>query len=261
MQMINQLRFWQFYCAVDSTCHDNSKKCDGIDDCSDGSDEKGCPPSNRTTTTTMPPLSESGCHPSEFACYSRTGAYCIKLILKCDGVLDCLDGSDELNCYNTKKKPGAEDVTPRPDDSSHLVSCPYPSWMCDNNTRCIDVERLCDTRNDCKDQSDEGLKCLCSFIFQSKNYALRTMCAHISATTLLRDFCAHVPRDSICSPITIHVQTPTYVTSGAHVPRNAYPTANISTNVLVIMVILCKTTISHVKAMLWPTLKWLSRLD
>lgn len=62
-------------------------KCDGDDDCDDGSDEKDC---GHTT-----------CAPgSEFACANH---HCINLKWHCDGDHDCPDGSDEevffLNTY------------------------------------------------------------------------------------------------------------------------------------------------------------------
>ena len=40
-------------------------------------------------------LTLSDCHPNKFTC--DTG-HCIELEQKCDSVVDCSDGSDELNC-------------------------------------------------------------------------------------------------------------------------------------------------------------------
>ena len=37
----------------------------------------------------------SDCHPKKFTCDS---GHCIELDKKCDSVIDCSDGSDELNC-------------------------------------------------------------------------------------------------------------------------------------------------------------------
>jgi hypothetical protein len=51
-------------------------KCDGYDDCSDGSDEAGCP--------------------SPLACADGNGTYAPRY--KCDGSDDCSDGSDEEGC-------------------------------------------------------------------------------------------------------------------------------------------------------------------
>ncbi len=41
-------------------------------------------------------------------------------------------------------------------------SCDYPSFTCDvslNKTKCLSVTKLCDGFADCKDFSDEGLRC------------------------------------------------------------------------------------------------------
>ena len=40
-------------------------------------------------------LTLSDCHPKKFTCDS---GHCIELDKKCDSVIDCSDGSDELNC-------------------------------------------------------------------------------------------------------------------------------------------------------------------
>lgn len=37
--------------------------------------------------------------------------------------------------------------------------CTYPSRLCDNGTICVTVDQLCDSKYDCVDLSDEGLRC------------------------------------------------------------------------------------------------------
>lgn len=66
------------------------------------------------------------------------------------------------NCtgeFCKKKKPTALSTTPVPTTTSAAPECHYPSRLCDNGTKCIEVERLCDEKYDCHDKSDEGIRC------------------------------------------------------------------------------------------------------
>lgn len=40
-----------------------------------------------------------------------------------------------------------------------LHSCMFPSHLCDNKTKCINVTQFCDDVKDCNDGSDEGGMC------------------------------------------------------------------------------------------------------
>lgn len=63
------------------------------------------------------------------------GKKCIELSQVCDGVSQCQDRSDELEC------------APRVDGCAH---------QCDNKSRCIPSSFLCDGERDCWDGSDEA---------------------------------------------------------------------------------------------------------
>ncbi|XP_042311579.1 low-density lipoprotein receptor-related protein 2-like isoform X2 [Sceloporus undulatus] len=92
--------------------------CDGENDCTDGSDEDGCP--------------EYCNRPGIFKCKSSNK--CIHERYNCDGVWHCPDGSDESDCW----KP-----------------TPECALRCDSNTRCVPESWICDGSLDCADDADE----------------------------------------------------------------------------------------------------------
>ncbi|XP_072050141.1 uncharacterized protein [Amphiura filiformis] len=69
----------KFTCVRDGRCVPTSFRCDGENDCRDGSDEDNC----------------NTCRSTQFKC---TNNRCINESWKCDGEDDCGDGSDEENC-------------------------------------------------------------------------------------------------------------------------------------------------------------------
>jgi SCO-spondin len=66
-----------FTCQTSCECIDPKKVCDSIRDCADGSDEKLCP-----------------CAQNEYQC---TGGACINATLLCDGKKDCKFKDDETH--------------------------------------------------------------------------------------------------------------------------------------------------------------------
>ncbi|XP_076481713.1 terribly reduced optic lobes isoform X10 [Bombus vancouverensis nearcticus] len=108
----------------DGTCVPLERRCDGIADCKDSSDEEGC---SESTTR---------CSPGEFACdVSR----CILDSQRCNFVQDCDDGSDEHDC--------------------NYPACTASQFKCGNG-QCIDSNDRCNNVEDCLDRSDE-LNCPC----------------------------------------------------------------------------------------------------
>ncbi|XP_019716256.1 suppressor of tumorigenicity 14 protein homolog isoform X2 [Hippocampus comes] len=76
------------------------------------------------------------CSPNAFHC--RNG-HCVSRATVCDGRDDCIDGSDEFKC----------------EKSVAMTTCPDSSFRC-RNGRCLDkVNPECDGQEDCEDASDE----------------------------------------------------------------------------------------------------------
>ncbi|XP_049827409.1 vitellogenin receptor-like isoform X1 [Schistocerca gregaria] len=106
----------EFRCEHDKWCIPASHRCNGVNDCQSGEDEKNC----------------KVCWEHEFAC---SNGQCVPLEGKCDGIVQCSDGSDERDC--------------------EAGICDTDTEFECRNGRCVAQSLRCDLTEDCNDGSDE----------------------------------------------------------------------------------------------------------
>ncbi|XP_048340432.1 low-density lipoprotein receptor-related protein 2 [Sphaerodactylus townsendi] len=142
-----------FQCHNDGECIPQSWVCDDEEDCEDGSDEQQCP--GRT------------CSSRQFTC---SNGQCVPSAYRCDRVKDCVDGTDERGCqypacdqltcsngacFNASQHcDGKVDCRDASDETNCTHGCTNTQFQCANG-ECIPRAFVCDHDDDCGDRSDE----------------------------------------------------------------------------------------------------------
>lgn len=133
-------------------------RCDAVNDCGDGSDERECNRDDNSTSVNQPTEAPKPqkCGQHEFRC--DTGV-CISRRYVCDGFADCGRGMFALFIpdYVTVNRSALSLFTGEDEENcpANRASCAANEFRCRSDGNCMAIEKYCDGVKHCADGSDE----------------------------------------------------------------------------------------------------------
>ncbi|XP_032886872.1 relaxin receptor 2-like [Amblyraja radiata] len=125
-----------FPCGNQSVCLPLHLRCNGVEECENGTDESNC-----VDKVIQTEESSTLCTSGYFQCGNQS--VCLPLRLRCNGFEECENGTDESNCVIIKR----ERTSP---------FCPSGYFPCGNETVCLPQTLHCNGIEDCENGGDES---------------------------------------------------------------------------------------------------------